>query len=71
MFIATVQSNDRSKPHRGGMDCPTQPRAAPTGLGNILMDIVGYKHVTPMGFGISRRVRCRPTTDHEDQQSPF
>jgi len=62
MFIATVQSNDRSKPHRGGMDCPTQPRAAPTGLGNILMDIVGYRHVTPTGFGISRRVRFRPTT---------
>jgi len=51
MFIATVQSNDRSKPHRGGMDCPTQPGAALTGLGNILVDIVGYKHVAPMGLG--------------------
>jgi hypothetical protein len=53
------------------MDGPPQPRAAPTGLGNILMDIVGYKHVTPMGFEISRYVRRRPTTDHEDQQIPF
>src|SRR5450759_3774845 len=33
MFIATVQSNDRSQPQRGGMDCATQPRAAPMGLG--------------------------------------
>jgi hypothetical protein len=62
MFIATVQSNDRSKPHRGGMDCPTQPRAAPTGLGNILMDIVGYRHVTPTGFWIFRCTLRRPTS---------
>ena len=62
MFVATARSHDPSQPHRGGMDCPTQPRAAPTGLGNILMDIVGYRHVTPTGFGISRRVRFRPTT---------
>src|SRR5450759_1545040 len=62
MFIATVQSNDRSKPHRGGMDCPTQPRAAPPGLGNILMDIVGYRYVTLMGFGIFRCTLRRPTT---------
>ena len=67
MFIATVQSHDRSKPHRGGMDCPTQPRAASTGLGNILMDIVGYKHATPMGFGISRRVRRRRTNQGQAQ----
>jgi hypothetical protein len=39
------------------MDCATQSHAAPMGLGNILMDIVGYKHATPTGFGISRRVR--------------
>ena len=71
MFVATARSDDPSQPHRGGMDCPTQPDAAPTGLGTILMDIVGYKHVTPTGFGISRRVRRRPTTDHEDQQNPF
>ena len=62
MFVAAVRSHDPSKPHRGGMDCPTQPRAAPTGLGNILMDIFGYKHATPTGFGISRRVRRRPTS---------
>ncbi len=62
MFIATVQSNDRSKPHRGGRDCATQPHAAPMRLGNILMDIVGYKHATPTGFGISRRARRRRTT---------
>src|SRR5450759_3378304 len=61
MFVA-VRSHDPSKPHRGGMDCPTQPRAAPTRLGNILMDIFGYKHATPTGFGISRRVRRRPTS---------
>src|ERR1035437_3496974 len=62
MFVAAVRSHDPSKPHRGGMDCPTQPRAAPTGLRNILMDIFGYKHATPTGFGISRRVRRRPTS---------
>jgi hypothetical protein len=61
MFIATVPSHDSSQPHRGGMDCPTQPCAALTGLGNILMDIVGYKHGTPTGFGISRCARRRPT----------
>ena len=62
MFVAAVRSHDPSKPHRGGRDCPTQPRAASTGLGNILMDIFGYKHATPTGFGISRRVRRRPTS---------
>src|ERR1035437_5545260 len=66
MFIATVQSNDRSQPQRGGMDCATQPRAAPAGLGNILMDIVGYRHVTPTGFGIFRCTLRRPTTELTD-----
>jgi hypothetical protein len=54
MLIATVQPNDPSKPHGGGMDCPTQPRAAPTGLKNIRRDIFGYRHGTPTGFGISQ-----------------
>jgi len=57
MVIATVPSHDPSQPHRVGMDYPTQPGAAPTGLGNILMDIEGYKHGTPTGFAIARSVR--------------
>ena len=69
MFIATVQSHDRSKPHRGGMDCPTQPRAAPTGLGNILMDIVGYRHVNPYGIWDfpTRTVPPNELTDDEER----
>jgi hypothetical protein len=51
MFIATIQSDDRSQPHRGGMDCPKHPHAAPMGLDNILVDIAGYKHGTPTGLG--------------------
>ena len=44
------------------------------GLGNILMDIVGYKYATPMGVGISRRVRRRQPRSHdsaEHARNPF
>ena len=50
MCIATAPSHDPSQSHRGGMDCPMQTCAAPSGLENIFMDISGYKHGTPSTF---------------------
>jgi hypothetical protein len=44
------------------MERPRQPGVAPMGLGNILRNIVGYKHGTPTEFGDSRGVGRRPTT---------
>lgn len=69
MVIATVPFHDPSQPQRGGMDCPTKPRATPTGLRNFFLYIDGYKHVTPMGF--SPRLANGSETIHGREREAF